>query len=98
MSTRVLLADDSDLMREPMRRILEDERQIELIGEACSFGQAIQMIADFKPEVLLLDLHLAEKESIIIMFGSFPSLGRQQPQFTWSEERHCYEIKWFGAD
>jgi hypothetical protein len=39
---KVLLADDSDMMRDAMRRILESERQIELVGEAGSFGQAMQ--------------------------------------------------------
>ena len=61
MPIKVLLADDSDMMRDAMRRILESERQMELVGEAGRFGQAMQMIADFKPEVLLLDLHMAEK-------------------------------------
>ena len=61
MPIKVLLADDTDMMRDAMRRILESERQIEVVGEAGSFGQAMQMIADFKPEVLLLDLHMAEK-------------------------------------
>jgi DNA-binding NarL/FixJ family response regulator len=31
------------------------------IGEASNFAQTVQMVADLKPEVLLLDLHLAEK-------------------------------------
>ena len=44
------------MMRDAMRRILESERQTELVGEAGSLGQAMQTIADF--EVLL---HMAEK-------------------------------------
>jgi chemotaxis response regulator CheB len=48
-------------MRHAIRKVIGEDPRIELIGEASSFGQAMQMIADFKPEVLLLDLHLAEK-------------------------------------
>jgi len=62
MPIKVLLADDSDMICHAMRRILESERQIELVGAAERFGQAMQMIADFKPEVLLLDLHMAKKQ------------------------------------
>jgi DNA-binding NarL/FixJ family response regulator len=61
MSIKVLIADDTDIMREAMRKVIGGEPRIEVVGEASSFGQTIQAIADFKPDVLLLDLHLAEK-------------------------------------
>src|ERR1700731_91835 len=61
MPIKVLLADDSDVMRLAIRRILEEERRIEVIGEAETFAKTVQMIGDLKPEVLLLDLHMAEK-------------------------------------
>ena len=61
MPIKVLLADDTDLMRHAIRKLITEEPRIELVGEASNFGQAMQFIADFKPEVLVLDLHLAEK-------------------------------------
>jgi DNA-binding NarL/FixJ family response regulator len=61
MPIRVLLADDSELMRSAMRRTLEEEPRIEVVGEASNFAKTVQMIVDHKPDVLLLDLHLAEK-------------------------------------
>jgi len=61
MPIKVLLADDSHVMRSAMRRILEEERGIRVVGEAETFAKTIQMIGDLKPNVLLLDLHLAEK-------------------------------------
>jgi DNA-binding NarL/FixJ family response regulator len=61
MPIKVLLADDSDVLRSAIRRILEDERRIEVIGEAGTFAKTVQMIGDLKPEVLLLDLHMADK-------------------------------------
>ena len=61
MPIKVLLADDTDLMRHAIRKLITEEPRIELVGEASNFGQAMQLIADFKPQVLLLDLHLAEK-------------------------------------
>ena len=63
MSIRVLVADDSHLMRSAIRRILEDEPRIVVVGEAATFAKTIQMIGDLKPEVLLLDLHMAEKRA-----------------------------------
>jgi chemotaxis response regulator CheB len=63
MSIRVLVADDSHLMRSAIRRILEDEPRIVVVGEAATFAKTIQMIGNLKPEVLLLDLHMAEKRA-----------------------------------
>jgi chemotaxis response regulator CheB len=63
MPIKVLLADDSDVMRSAMRRMLEDEPRIVVVGEAATFAKTIQMIGDLKPEVLLLDLHMAEKRA-----------------------------------
>jgi DNA-binding NarL/FixJ family response regulator len=57
---KVLLADDSHVMRSAIRRILEEERRIQVVGEADTFAKTVQMIGDLKPNVLLLDLHLAE--------------------------------------
>jgi chemotaxis response regulator CheB len=63
MPVKVLLADDSDVMRAAIRRTLKEERRIEVVGEAETFAKTVQMIADLKPEVLLLDLHMAEKRN-----------------------------------
>jgi chemotaxis response regulator CheB len=63
MPIKVLLADDSDAMRSAIRRILDDEPRIVVVGEAATFAKTIQMIGDLKPEVLLLDLHMAEKRA-----------------------------------
>jgi DNA-binding NarL/FixJ family response regulator len=41
MPIRVLLADDSDVMRSAIRRILEEERRIEVVGEAATFAKTI---------------------------------------------------------
>ncbi len=61
MSIKVLLADESDSMRAAMRQILAVEPSIEIVAEARSFPEAIQMVVDIKPEVLLLDLFLPQK-------------------------------------
>jgi DNA-binding NarL/FixJ family response regulator len=61
---RVLLADDSAIMLEAIRKLLHDEPQIEIVGEASTFAMAMQMIADHKPDVLLLDLHMPQKRGL----------------------------------
>jgi DNA-binding NarL/FixJ family response regulator len=61
MSIKVLLADDSDVMRPAIARVLKEEPLIELVGEATSFAETLQLIAALKPDVLLLDLHMRDE-------------------------------------
>jgi DNA-binding NarL/FixJ family response regulator len=61
VSIKVLLADDSQAIRSAIRKTLAEEPRIEVVAEASTFAETIQKIADFKPAVLLLDLHLPEK-------------------------------------
>ena len=61
---KVLLADDSEIMREAIKKLLEDEPRIHIVGEASSFAAAMQLIADVKPDILLLDLHLPQKREL----------------------------------
>ena len=64
MPIKVLLADDSDIMREAVRKLLAEEPRIQIVGEASTFASAMQMVADFKPDVLLLDLHMPQKREL----------------------------------
>ena len=61
MSIRVLLADSSDVMRIAIVRVLKEEPLIELIGEATSFAETLQLTAALKPDVLLLDPHMRDE-------------------------------------
>lgn len=59
---RVLLADDSDIVRNAIVRLLNNEPDVELVAETNSFSNLIQMAADLRPEILLMDLHLPERK------------------------------------
>jgi DNA-binding NarL/FixJ family response regulator len=60
MRIKVLLADDNQLMRSAIRRLLEQEPRIAVVGEAETFARTIQMVADLKPDILLLDLRMPD--------------------------------------
>lgn len=61
LPVKVLLADDSEIMREAIKKLFVDEPRIHVVGEACSFGAAMQLVMDAKPDILLLDLHMPQK-------------------------------------
>ena len=58
MTTRVLLADDSDVMRRAIRGLLAERLDIELVGEANDFTQTVEMTNEFKPQVIVMDLNM----------------------------------------
>ena len=51
----VLLVDDHALVRRGFRRILEDETDISVVGEAGNGADAIQLSADLFPQVIVMD-------------------------------------------
>src|SRR6059058_3949716 len=54
---RVLLVDDHDLFRTGLRNLLE-EQGVEIIGEAADGVQAVRMVRELAPDVVVMDLNM----------------------------------------
>lgn len=54
----VLIADDHPLLREGLVRILAMEQGIEVVGEAGSGPEAVSMVAELRPDVVLMDISM----------------------------------------
>lgn len=61
MSIGLLLADDSDVARHAIKRLLEEEPNIQLVAEATSFADVVRMAAELKPDVVSIDLHMRDE-------------------------------------
>jgi DNA-binding NarL/FixJ family response regulator len=61
MSIRLLLVDNSDVMRSAIRQLLKKDLGIEVIGTATSFAEGLALTAALKPDVLLMDLHMQDE-------------------------------------
>jgi two-component system nitrate/nitrite response regulator NarL len=53
---RILLADDHPIFRDGLRRLLEAEPDLKVVGEASDGAEAVKMARQLKPDILLLDL------------------------------------------
>jgi DNA-binding NarL/FixJ family response regulator len=60
MPVTVLVVDDSDLMRRAIISLLERSSEIQLVGEASSFNETIQLLGKVRPHVLVLDLFMRD--------------------------------------
>lgn len=54
----VLLADDHPIVRNGIRRLLEYEDDIEVVGEACDGEETLKLVETLKPDVVLLDMEM----------------------------------------
>lgn len=60
----VLLADDHSLVRKGFRRILEDEPEIQVVGEAGTGTEAIELARKLKPRVIVMDMAMPGLDGI----------------------------------
>ena len=60
MTIKVLLADDSAVVRRGMCQLLAAEIQIEIVGEAADFRQTFRMMNELNPQVVVLDLQMPD--------------------------------------
>lgn len=64
MTTRILLVDDHAVVRSGLRMLLENERDVEIIGEAASAHEAMEAAKTLKPNVILMDIGLPDLSGI----------------------------------
>ena len=55
---RILLVDDQLLFRKGLRALLEDQEDMEVVGEAADGAQAVERVRAAKPDVVLMDIHM----------------------------------------
>ncbi len=61
---RVLLADDHMLIRDGLRKILELESHISVVGDVANGREAVELAAELCPDVVLLDINMPEMNGI----------------------------------
>ena len=64
MTTKIILADDHALVRDGIRRLLEDEPDLEVVGEASDGEAMLEMIGRLRPDLAIVDIRMPNLNGI----------------------------------
>ena len=67
MTLRVLIAEDETLVRQGIRKLLELDSRIEITAEAGDGEEALKLIAETKPDVILLDVRMPRLDGLGVL-------------------------------
>jgi DNA-binding NarL/FixJ family response regulator len=74
--TRVLIADDDDLMRAGLVELLSGDPSIEVVGQAATGREAVERARRLDPDVVLMDVRMPDLDGI----GATGELARAAPR------------------
>ncbi|MEU8123295.1 response regulator transcription factor [Spirillospora sp. NPDC049024] len=64
MTIRVLLADDQPLIRAGLRVLIADTPGMEVVGEAATGAEAVRLVAETAPDVVVMDIRMPDMDGI----------------------------------
>ena len=99
MTVRVVLADDQPLVRSGLRVLMADHPDLEVVGEAATGAEAVQLVSDTSPDVVVMDIRMPGMDGIEatrrIMAGSAST--RVLVLTTFDEDDYVYGALRAGA-
>ncbi len=63
-SLRILIVDDSPLMRRVLHELLESDPEVRVVGEAGDGRQALALVAELKPDLIILDVQMPVMDGV----------------------------------
>jgi two-component system LytT family response regulator len=70
---RALIVDDEALARETIRRLLEDDPEVEIVGECSSGAEAVRSLREATPDILFLDVQMPEVDGFEVLRQAHPA-------------------------
>lgn len=61
---RIIIADDHTIFRQGLKELIENEKDIRIIGEASDGKQVLELAKKLKPDIILMDINIPEIDGI----------------------------------
>ncbi len=63
-TTRVVLADDQSMIRAGFKLLIDNQPDLEVVGEAETGAEAVKLVGDLQPDVVLMDVQMPDMDGI----------------------------------
>ncbi len=84
---RIVIADDHPIFRDGLRKLLDNEEDMQIVGEVSNGNECTAMVTKLKPDILLLDLRMPEKDGLNLLEEmNFDSLSTRVIVLTATED------------
>ncbi|WP_067181761.1 response regulator [Microtetraspora niveoalba] len=99
MTVRVVLADDQPLVRSGLRVLMADHPDLEVVGEAATGAEAVRLVEDVGPDVVVMDIRMPGMDGIEATrrITAGPATTRVLVLTTFDEDDHVYGALRAGA-
>ncbi|MGW7267669.1 response regulator [Streptomyces sp. NPDC054842] len=97
---RIVLADDERMVRTALRVILSAEPDLEVVGEAATGAEAVSVVRELRPDVVLMDVRMPETDGIRAtgqILATLPDPPRVVVVTTFENDSYVYEALRVGA-
>jgi len=110
-TANVLLVDDHDLMRRLLRRAIEVQPGLKIVGEAADGTRALEQARELEPDLVVLDLAMPELDGfevakalrkelpgcLILVFSAFEASRAEESALAAGADRYLEKAKGFQA-
>ncbi|RFS83712.1 DNA-binding response regulator [Actinomadura spongiicola] len=99
MTVRVLLADDQPLIRAGLRVLIADSADLEVVGEAGTGAEAVRLVEDLRPDVVVMDIRMPDMDGIDATrrISTGPGTARVLMLTTFDDDEYVYGSLRAGA-
>jgi two-component system LytT family response regulator len=95
MKIKTVIADDEVLARQKLRQLLQDDTNVEIVGEGANALETIDLVQFTNPDLILLDVQMPEMDGFDVVSALSSSAQVRLPKIIFTTAHDKYAIRAF---